>query len=245
MKTILTAVALCALVSCTEAQKTETAAQTSDSATASTETLTPMASAASPEADASADPAKAAAKAKKGKQEKKPMDYSNKVAEIHTSAGEIDVRFFPDKAPNHVKNFIDLAESGFYNGIKFHRVIPGFMIQGGDPNTKSGDPSTWGSGGSPNKLKAEFNDIKHVRGILSAARTADPNSASSQFFIMVATAPSLDNQYSVFGQVIRGMEVADKIVNAPRNANDRPNNPTSIERIVIRDAKPGEIPASK
>jgi cyclophilin family peptidyl-prolyl cis-trans isomerase len=173
--------------------------------------------------------------------ETKPMDYANKIAEIHTSAGEIDVRFFPDKAPKHVKNFIDLAESGFYNGIKFHRVIPGFMIQGGDPNTKSGDPSTWGTGGSPNKIPAEFNDTKHVRGILSAARTTDPNSASSQFFIMVATAPSLDNQYSVFGKVIKGMEVADKIVNAPRDANDRPNNPTSIEKIVVRDAKPGEL----
>ena len=169
------------------------------------------------------------------------MDYANKVAEIHTTAGEIDVRFFPDKAPKHVKNFIDLAESGFYNGIKFHRVIPGFMIQGGDPNTKNGDPSTWGTGGSPNRVPAEFNDIKHVRGILSMARTNDPNSASSQFFIMVATAPSLDNQYSAFGKVIKGMDVADKIVNAPRDANDRPNNPTTIERVVVRDAKPGEL----
>lgn len=169
------------------------------------------------------------------------MDYTNKVAEIHTTAGEIDVRFFPDKAPKHVKNFIDLAESGFYNGIKFHRVIPGFMIQGGDPNTKSGSPDTWGTGGSPNKVPAEFNDIHHARGILSMARTSDPNSASSQFFIMVADAPSLDNQYSAFGKVIRGMEVADKIVNAPRDANDRPKNPTTIERVVVRDAKPGEI----
>lgn len=170
---------------------------------------------------------------------------AEKVAEIHTSAGEIDVRFYPDKAPNHVKNFIDLAESGFYNGIKFHRVIPGFMIQGGDPNTKTGAPQTWGSGGSPNKIKAEFNDIHHGRGILSAARTNDPNSASSQFFIMVADAPFLDNQYSAFGKVIRGMEVADKIVNAPRGESDRPNSPTSIERIVIRDAKPGEIGSAK
>ena len=173
--------------------------------------------------------------------EKQPMDYSNKVAEIHTTAGEIDVRFFPDKAPNHVKNFIDLAESGFYSGIKFHRVIPGFMIQVGDPNTKNGPPDTWGTGGSPNKLKQEFNDIHHARGILSMARTQDPNSASSQFFIVVADASSLDNQYTVFGKVLRGMDVADKIVNAPRGENDRPNNPVSIERIVVRDAKPGDI----
>ena len=231
MKTILTAVALCAFISGAQAAGSPEAATTKTKSSSKTTTS---------KSSKSTKPAP-----KKAKQEKKSMDYSNKVAEIHTTAGEIDVRFFPAKAPNHVKNFIDLAESGFYNGIKFHRVIPGFMIQGGDPNTKSGDPTTWGMGGSPNKLKAEFNDIKHVRGILSAARTMDPNSASSQFFIMVATAPSLDNQYSVFGQVIRGMEVADKIVNAPRNSQDRPNNPTTIERIVIRDAKPGELSAAK
>src|SRR5258705_7291722 len=97
-----------------------------------------------------------------------------KVAELHTSAGEIDIRFFPDVAPNHVKNFIDLAEQGFYDGTKFHRVIPGFMIQGGDPNTISGPPSTWGTGGSRkrgsgNKLEAEFNSISHKRGIVSMA----------------------------------------------------------------------------
>jgi cyclophilin family peptidyl-prolyl cis-trans isomerase len=248
LKTILYAAALCTLVACTQTSTTESVTQKSEPATtevASTETLTPMASAAAPDPDASADPAKKTTAKKATKQEKKPMDYSKTIAEIHTSSGEIDVRFFPDKAPNHVKNFIDLAQSGFYNGIKFHRVIPGFMIQGGDPNTKSGAPNSWGTGGSPNKLKAEFNDIKHTRGILSAARTSDPNSASSQFFVMVATAPSLDNQYSVFGQVVKGMEVADKIVNAARDANDRPNNPTSIERIVIREAKPGEIPAAK
>jgi peptidyl-prolyl cis-trans isomerase B (cyclophilin B) len=233
LKTILTAVALCAFIS-TSAGAATTKTTTTKTTTASKSTTTTK--------TPSKTTAKPAAQPAKGK---KPMDYSKTIAEIHTSAGEIDVRFFPDKAPNHVKNFITLAESGFYNGIKFHRVIPGFMIQGGDPNTKNGDPSTWGSGGSPNKLKAEFNDVKHVRGILSAARTMDPNSASSQFFIMVATAPSLDNQYSAFGQVVKGMEVADKIVNAPRNAPDRPNNPTSIERIVIREAKPGEIPAAK
>ena len=166
--------------------------------------------------------------------------YENKVAELHTSAGEIDVRFFPDVAPNHVKNFIDLAEKGFYNGTKFHRVIPGFMIQGGDPNTISGSPATWGTGGSGKNIDAEFNSVKHKRGIVSMARSSSPNSASSQFFIMVADAPSLDNQYSVFGQVTKGMDVADKIVNAPRGANDRPNNATSIDKIVIRDAKPDE-----
>jgi cyclophilin family peptidyl-prolyl cis-trans isomerase len=168
-------------------------------------------------------------------------DYTDKVAELHTTAGEIDIRFFPDVAPNHVKNFIDLAKSGFYNGTKFHRVIPGFMIQGGDPNTKKPDTSQWGMGGNPGKhVNAEFNSVKHVRGIVSMARSNDPNSASSQFFIMVATAPSLDNQYSAFGQVVKGMDVADKIVSAPRNAMDRPNSPTTIEKVVIREAKPDE-----
>ena len=169
------------------------------------------------------------------------MDYyKDKVAELHTSAGEIDIRFFPDVAPNHVKNFIDLAEKGFYNGTKFHRVIPGFMIQGGDPNTISGPPSTWGTGGSPKTLNAEFNNVHHSRGIVSMARTMDPNSASSQFFICVADAGFLDGQYTAFGKVTKGMDVADKIVNAPRGVNDRPNNPTTIEKIVIRDAKPDE-----
>jgi cyclophilin family peptidyl-prolyl cis-trans isomerase len=166
--------------------------------------------------------------------------YENKVAELHTSSGEIDIRFYPDVAPNHVKNFIDLAEKGFYNGTKFHRVIPGFMIQGGDPNTVSDSPATWGTGGSGKNIGAEFNSVKHTRGIVSMARSNSPDSASSQFFIMVADAPSLDNQYSVFGKVTKGMDVVDKIVNAPRGAMDRPNNPTSIEKIVIRDAKPDE-----
>jgi len=174
-------------------------------------------------------------------EEKKTMaDYQNKVAEIHTTAGEIDIRFFPDVAPNHVKNFIDLAQKGFYNGTKFHRVIPGFMVQGGDPNTKSSDTSTWGTGGSGTLLKAEFNATPHKRGIVSMARSNDPNSASSQFFIVVKDSNFLDRQYTVFGQVTKGMDVADKIVSAPRNASDRPDKPVAIEKIVIRDAKADE-----
>ncbi|HEY5609670.1 MAG TPA: peptidylprolyl isomerase, partial [Thermoanaerobaculia bacterium] len=133
------------------------------------------------------------------------------------------MRFYPDVAPNHVKNFIDLAEQGFYTNTKFHRVIPGFMIQGGDPNTKpSGDPMTWGSGGSGKHVKAEFSTVPHRRGIISMARANDPNSASSQFFIVVADSNFLDGKYSVFGEVLSGMDVADEIVNAPRNkSNDR------------------------
>jgi cyclophilin family peptidyl-prolyl cis-trans isomerase len=166
--------------------------------------------------------------------------YQNKVAELHTSAGEIDIRFFPDVAPNHVKNFLDLAQKGFYNGTKFHRVIPGFMIQGGDPNTISGDPSTWGTGGSPSNVKAEFNSVSHKRGIVSMARSQSPDSASSQFFIVVADSPFLDNQYTVFGQVTKGMDVADKIVSAPKGAMDRPNNPIAITSVVVRDAREDE-----
>src|SRR5207248_5802345 len=133
-----------------------------------------------------------------------------------------------------------LAQKGFYNGTKFHRVIPGFMIQGGDPNTKSSDTSSWGTGGSGTNVKAEFSDIPHKRGIVSMARSSDPNSASSQFFIVVKDSNFLDRQYTVFGQVTKGMDVADKIVSAPRDANDRPNNPTTITKIVIRDAKADE-----
>ncbi|HEX7071633.1 MAG TPA: peptidylprolyl isomerase [Rhodothermales bacterium] len=167
-------------------------------------------------------------------------DYKDKVAELHTTVGDITIRFFPEVAPNHVRNFLDLAAKGFYDGTKFHRVIPGFMIQGGDPNTISGPPETWGTGGSPNRLKAEFNDIPHKRGIVSMARSADPNSASSQFFIVTSDSRFLDGQYTAFGQVTKGMDVADKIVNAPRGAQDRPNNPVSIKSITIRDAKPDE-----
>ena len=210
------------------------ASATNETATTQTETNTTSSATAT---EASVPPAAPATAA----EEKKPMSqYENKVAELHTSAGEIDIRFFPDVAPNHVKNFIDLAEKGFYTGTKFHRVIPGFMIQGGDPNTVSGSPSTWGTGGSGKNVGAEFNAVKHVRGIVSMARSSDPNSASSQFFIMVASYPSLDGQYSAFGQVTKGMDVADKIVGAQTGAQDRPINPTTIDKIVIRDAKPEE-----
>jgi cyclophilin family peptidyl-prolyl cis-trans isomerase len=176
-------------------------------------------------------------------QQEKPMtDFNDKVAELHTSAGEIHIRFFPDVAPNHVKNFLTLAQSGFYDGTKFHRVIPGFMIQGGDPNTKGGDPSTWGTGGSDKNVNAEFSSIPHKRGIVSMARSQSPNSASSQFFIVVADSTFLDNDYTVFGQVTKGMEVADAIVGAPKAAGsrERPATPVAITKVVIRDAREDE-----
>ena len=134
------------------------------------------------------------------------------------------VKFRADKAPNHVANFKKLAKDGFYDKTIFHRVIPGFMIQGGDPNTKGTDTSIYGTGNSGKMVKAEFNNLDHLRGVLSMARSSDPDSASSQFFIMVARAPHLNRQYSAFGEVVAGMDVADKIVNSPRGPRDLPND---------------------
>ena len=152
---------------------------------------------------------------------------------IKTKFGDMEVVFFPEKAPKHVENFIALAKSGFYNGTIFHRVIPGFMIQGGDPNTKDlNKPETYGQGGPSQRLKAEFNDIPHRRGIVSMARTNDPNSAGSQFFIVVKDSNFLDGQYTVFGEVVKGMEVADKIVNLPKNSRDLPNERAEMTVVV-------------
>lgn len=134
---------------------------------------------------------------------------------IVTKQGTIKLQLFEKVAPNHVQNIIDLANSHFYDGTYFHRVIPGFMIQGGDPNTKDNDYSNDGMGNGPHQLNAEFNNIHHERGILSMARAQSPNSASSQFFICVADAGFLDHQYTAFGQVTDGMDVVDKIVNLP------------------------------
>ncbi len=153
---------------------------------------------------------------------------------IKTKLGEIEIVFFPDKAPKHVENFVTLAKSGFYNGTIFHRVIPGFMIQGGDPNTK--DPNkqeTYGQGGPSQRLKAEFNDIPHRRGILSMARTNDPHSAGSQFFIVVKDSNFLDGQYTVFGEVVKGLDVVDKIVSAPRNNRDLPAERVELMVTVV------------
>jgi len=150
-------------------------------------------------------------------------------AVIETKFGNIVLKFFPEVAPNHVNNFIELARKGFYDGTTFHRVIPGFMIQGGDPNTKSTDRSRHGMGGPGYTLEAEFNDKPHKRGILSMARAAHPDSAGSQFFICVADSPFLDRQYTVFGEVVSGMEAVDKIVSQPRDNMDNPD-----ERIEMK-----------
>lgn len=163
------------------------------------------------------------------------LQAGQEVALLTTNLGTITVRFFEDKAPNHVANFKKLAREGFYDGTKFHRVIPGFMVQGGCPNTRDGDRSTHGMGGPKERVKAEFNDVKHVRGVLSAARTQDPNSAGSQFFLMVKDSPHLDGQYSAYGQVLEGMDVVDKIVNLPRDGRDNPLpvNPAILEKVEI------------
>jgi peptidyl-prolyl cis-trans isomerase B (cyclophilin B) len=161
------------------------------------------------------------------KEEIKKMKDTTAV--IETKLGKIELKFFPEVAPNHVSNFIELAKKGFYDGTTFHRVIPGFMIQGGDPNSKDPDRKRHGMGGPGYTVKAEFNPTAHKRGIVSMARSADPDSAGSQFFICVADAPFLDRQYTAFGQVTSGMEVADQIVSQPRDKQDNP-----LERVEIK-----------
>lgn len=184
------------------------------------------------------------ANAQKGKKKVSARDYANTLAVLQTDMGDITLKFHYDKAPKHVENFVDLAAKGFYDGTMFHRVIPNFMIQGGDPLTKK--PETpgrpYGTGGNvvdgkEVRVKAEFNDTPHKRGTLSMARAQDPNSASSQFFIVVKDSSFLDHQYSAFGEVVSGMEVADKIVSAPRDPNDRPNQPIRIKKVVLSQVK--------
>ncbi len=160
------------------------------------------------------------------------------VATIQTNKGTITFELLAELAPEHVKNFVDLARSGFYDGTKFHRVISGFMIQGGDPNTRSGSVATWGTGNGPRRLKAEFSPASrasHVRGTVSMARSSHPDSASCQFFIVQKDSTFLDNQYSIFGRILTGMEGVDAIANTPRDASDRPLQPVVIEKVTISE----------
>ena len=154
---------------------------------------------------------------------------------IKTNFGDIKFSLLPDIAPETVRNFLQLANSGFYNGTLFHRVIPGFMIQGGDPNTKTPNKTTWGQGGPGYNLKAEFNSRSHLRGIVSMARAADPDSAGSQFFIVTDDSTFLDKQYTVFGEVVDGMEIADKIVNLPRDGNDCPEQEVKMLEVTVSE----------
>jgi len=150
------------------------------------------------------------------------------VAVIETAMGNIVVEFFSDLTPLHVANFKKLSKSGFYDGTTFHRVIPGFVIQGGDPNSKDDDPYNDGQGGPPWSVKAEFNSTKHELGILSMARSRDPNSAGSQFFICLGPTPHLDNKYTVFGKVIKGIEVVEKIGSNPRDPQKDATKPAVV-----------------
>ena len=156
----------------------------------------------------------------------------NPIVTIETNHGKIEVELYPEIAPNTVNNFISLVKKGFYDGTIFHRVIPGFMIQGGDPEGT-------GMGGPGYCIKGEFtsngfrNDLRHTRGVLSMARAMDPNSAGSQFFIMVANAPHLDGDYASFGMVIEGQEEADRIVNVKRNWSDKPKTPEVMKKVTV------------
>jgi peptidyl-prolyl cis-trans isomerase B (cyclophilin B) len=165
------------------------------------------------------------------KEEIKKMSETRAI--IETSLGNIELKLFPDVAPNHVSNFVELAEKRFYDGTTFHRVIPKFMIQGGDPNSKNPDRSKHGMGGPGHTIKAEFNDKPHKRGTLSMARAADPDSAGSQFFICVADSYFLDKQYTVFGEVTSGMDVVDKIVSQKRDKNDNPLERTEMKVKIV------------
>ncbi|MHB2020591.1 MAG: peptidylprolyl isomerase [Candidatus Xenobia bacterium] len=155
-----------------------------------------------------------------------------------TKRGKIVFELFPNAAPHHVAQIKRLVKAHYYDGLLFHRVIPGFMIQFGDPNTRKPDRSKWGQGGDDQpKLQAEFNDIKHVPGIVSMARTSDPNSATTQFFICVGTPSYLDHQYTAFGKVVSGLNIAEAISKMPRDAHDAPLKDEKVIKAYLVKAK--------
>jgi peptidyl-prolyl cis-trans isomerase B (cyclophilin B) len=163
----------------------------------------------------------------------------SELAIINTTEGEMVIEFWPEVAPGHVENFKKLAQKGFYDDTAFHRVIKGFMIQGGDPLTKDASKeAAWGTGGPGYQIKAEFNDKSHVRGVLSMARSNDPNSAGSQFFICHGDPRFLDRQYTVFGKLIKGDDVLEKIATTPTHPGDRPVKRMGVTsvKIVPRDS---------
>ena len=179
-------------------------------------------------------------------------EKENDVAVISTNFGEMIVEFYPDIAPMHVDSFVALANEEYFNGTTFHRVIPGFMIQGGDPNSRNENKATHGTGGRAGKffgigneedpstwlIPQEFNDTPHVKGILSMARTNEPNSASSQFFICHDNAIFLDNNYTVFGKVVEGLDIIDQIATVAKDQND---NPLERVEMSVRIAKRSEV----
>lgn len=172
------------------------------------------------------------------KEEKSPMNSSSEVAVIKTTEGDMVVQFWTDAAPNTIENFKKLARQGFYDGTIFHRIVKGFMIQGGDPNSK--DPAkenSYGQGGPGYNLKAEFNDHSHDRGVISMARGPDPDSAGSQFFICLGPVHRLDHQYTTFGKLIKGQDVLEKIgdIEVTKNSMGEPSKPS--KRVVIESIK--------
>jgi peptidyl-prolyl cis-trans isomerase B (cyclophilin B) len=228
MKTTLTLLVSVFLVisACKSADK-----KPAEGAPAKTETVKPAETPATPAANLP------------GKDVKWPVDYpvtgdSVAVLELEQEGtgklGEIVLEFYPDKAPNHVRNFKYLANTGAYNGTKFHRVIKGFMIQGGDPNSKDADPANDGMGGPGWSVNQEFNPTPHKKGILSMARSADPNSAGSQFFICHGDPASLDNKYTVFGNTIKGLDVVDKVA---LTAVGGPQNSTPVKPVTLKSCK--------
>lgn len=168
------------------------------------------------------------------KAENAPVTSANEVAVIHTSEGDMVVEFWKDAAPNTIENFKKLARSGFYNGTIFHRIVKGFMIQGGDPNSKDPEQENrYGEGGPGYKIKAEFNDHSHERGVISMARESDPDSAGSQFFICLAPVTRLDHQYTTFGKLIKGDDVLERIGNTPVTRNSMGENSKPMTRVTI------------
>jgi peptidyl-prolyl cis-trans isomerase B (cyclophilin B) len=156
------------------------------------------------------------------------------IVNIETNHGNISFDLLPELAPETVRNFEKLARDGFYDGTLFHRIIPGFMIQGGDPNTKTDNKGSWGMGGPGYNINAEFSSRSHLRGIVSMARSSDPNSAGSQFFIVTSDSVFLDREYTVFGQVKEGMDVADKIVNVQKDGNDCPLEKVQMIKVSLK-----------
>ena len=216
-------VALPLLGGCDESVKIQSPPQLADTTKAQTK----------PEAKETKTPA---VEAKTETKESKAVN-TNEIAVIKTTEGDMAVEFWPEVAPKTVENFKKLAREGFYDGTCFHRVIKGFMIQGGDPLTK--DPSKeaqWGTGDPGYKINAEFNDRSHVRGVISMARSQDPNSAGSQFFICHGDPKFLDRQYTAFGKLIKGDDVLEKIATTPTHPPDRPNKRMNINSIKIVSA---------
>jgi peptidyl-prolyl cis-trans isomerase B (cyclophilin B) len=176
--------------------------------------------------------------AEEKKAESPTMNATKEVAVIKTSEGEMVVQFWTDAAPKTIENFKKLAREGFYDGTIFHRIVKGFMIQGGDPNSK--DPAketSYGEGGPSYKIKAEFNDHSHQRGVISMARSSDPDSAGSQFFICLAPVPRLDHQYTTFGKLVKGADVLEKIGDTPVTRNSSGENSKPTKRVVIESIK--------